>query len=74
MIPALTPSQIRMFQLLADGHTYYDIAARLYLAQSTVNTTIRNARIRLGAATTADALTLATTLGLITATTARENQ
>lgn len=66
MTPTLTPSQTRMLQLLADGRTYYQIAEQLWLAQPTVNTTIRNARIRLGAATTAEALAIARQHGLIT--------
>lgn len=65
-MPDLTPRQAEMFTLLAEGCSYQDITAVLWVSQSTVNTTIRNARIRLGAATTAEALSTAVRLGLIT--------
>lgn len=68
MTTSLTPRQTQILQLLAAGQDHQAIADRLHVDRITVTTTIRNARIRLGAASTADAVKAARRLGLIDTT------
>jgi DNA-binding CsgD family transcriptional regulator len=59
----LTTRQREILALAAEGLQYAEIAKRLWVSESTVKTTLRDARKRLGARDTANAVLLAMRAG-----------
>ena len=60
-----TPREREVLDLLADGATDEQIAAKLSLSPATVQSHVRNAKAKLGARTRAQAVALALHRGLI---------
>jgi DNA-binding CsgD family transcriptional regulator len=61
----ITGRQLVCLSLAADGHTLDQIAAKMYISQSTAKTCLHRARTALGAHTTAHAVALAYQTGLL---------
>lgn len=57
--PALTPAQLRVLHLIAEGHTNPEIAKALFLSVNTVKTHVADIRKTLGAHNRAHAVHLA---------------
>jgi PAS domain S-box-containing protein len=62
---SLSPRQREVLELVADGKTSTDIADRLVVSPETVRTHLRNARLKLGASTKAQAVAIAMVRGEI---------
>jgi PAS domain S-box-containing protein len=62
---SLSPRQREVLELVADGKTSTDIAERLVVSPETVRTHLRNARLKLGASTKAQAVAIAMVRGEI---------
>lgn len=62
----LSPGEIRILQLRADGHTNRQIAAKVHLAESTVKWHGKMARIKLGHPSTLDCVVQGLREGWIT--------
>jgi DNA-binding NarL/FixJ family response regulator len=65
----LTPRQIRVLELLAEGRTYRQIAAQLFISQSTVRFHIGRLKARLEVGSIAELVAKAIRLSLISPTT-----
>ena len=63
--PTLTPREVDVLTLLAEGLSHEEIGARLDIGTETVRTHVRKATERLGAATRTQAVALALRRGLI---------
>ena len=63
--PKLTERERQVVELLADGHGYEQIAARLAMGVETVRTHVRKASMRLGAVSRTEMVAMALRLGLI---------
>lgn len=63
--PALTPREVEVLTLLAEGLAHEEIGARLDIGTETVRTHVRKATERLGATTRTQAVALALRRGLI---------
>lgn len=63
--PALSPRQRDVIELVAEGLTSTEIAERLTVSPETVRTHLRNARLKLGASTKAQAVAIAMLRGEI---------
>lgn len=63
--PALTRSEIRLLQLLAEGHSNRALADRLHVSDSTVRTHLRNVNHKLGSRNRTEAVAMARRLGVI---------
>jgi DNA-binding NarL/FixJ family response regulator len=63
--PSLTERERQVLELLADGHTYDEIAARPTMGMETVRTHVRKASARLGASTRTEVVATALRRGLI---------
>jgi PAS domain S-box-containing protein len=63
--PALSPRQRDVIELVAEGLTSNEIAERLGVSPETVRTHLRNARLKLGASTKAQAVAIAMLRGEI---------
>ena len=61
----LTPRELEVLALLADGLAHEEIARRLGIGSETVRTHVRKASSRLGASTRTHAVATAIRLGLI---------
>jgi DNA-binding NarL/FixJ family response regulator len=61
----LTPRELEVLGLLADGLAHDEIAQRLGIGSETVRTHVRKASSRLGASTRTQAVATAIRLGLI---------
>jgi DNA-binding NarL/FixJ family response regulator len=61
----LTPRQTRVLELAADGLTYQEIAARLYISESTVRFHMQTLKAKLGARTKTELITKAIRSALI---------
>ena len=64
--PSLSAREREIIELLADGLTGEEVAARLFLSSETVKTHIRNATTKLGARNRVHAIAIALRDGLIT--------
>ena len=64
-VPRLTDRERQVLDLLAEGHGVSQIAARLYLSESTAKSHIGRIYDKLGAANRAQALVTAMRMGLI---------
>ncbi len=64
--PILTRRETEILQYIADGYTNAEIAERLFIGQSTVDTHRRNMLIKLNANNTASLIKMALQCGLIT--------
>jgi DNA-binding CsgD family transcriptional regulator len=62
---SLTPREVEILSLIADGLTYEEIGARLGIGIETARTHLAKARDRLGAQSRAGAVAKAFRLGLI---------
>lgn len=67
-LPRLSPRELEVLTLLADGERVADVAAALYMSQSTVKTHIAKIYGKLGAHNRASAVMTAINLGLIKTT------
>ena len=65
-VPALTPRQIEVLELLAEGKSAKEIGRDLYLSQPTVRNHVRSLLQTLGAHSQLEALAKARKLGLLT--------
>lgn len=65
MTPILTPREMAVLELLAQGHTNREIAAALYISPSTAGVHVSNILRELRAKRRVDAARLAHTLGLL---------
>jgi LuxR family maltose regulon positive regulatory protein len=65
LIEALTPAEIRILQLLAEGYSNRALTEKLFVSDSTVRTHLRNINGKLGAGNRTQAVTMARRLGLI---------
>jgi PAS domain S-box-containing protein len=63
--PGLSPRQRQVIELVAEGMTSTEIAERLVVSPETVRTHLRNARLKLGASTKAQAVAIAMLRGEI---------
>ena len=61
----LTPREVDVLRLLAEGTTTVEIAERLHLSAATVRTHVENMRNKLGAATRANLVALGFRLGIL---------
>lgn len=66
MSRTLSPRELQVIQMLANGKTTAQIAVELYLTEMTVRGYVKTALTRLGAAHRAHAVGLAYQLGLLT--------
>lgn len=66
MTKELSPREIEIMKLVAEGRSYKKIAYTLEIALPTVKLHVSNARIKLGAFNTPHAVTLAVTSGILT--------
>lgn len=62
---ALTPRELEVLSLHADGHTGVQVAQQLHVSYQTVKSHAKHARERLGATTTAQAVRMAIEKGII---------
>jgi LuxR family maltose regulon positive regulatory protein len=65
LIEPLTPKEMNVLQLLAQGNSNNDMADALYVSESTVRTHLRNINLKLQAKNRTQAIALARELGLI---------
>jgi DNA-binding CsgD family transcriptional regulator len=65
--PILTPRELAVLELLAEGQTNREIATALYISRSTAGVHVSNILRKLGAKRRVDAAGLAHTLGLLPA-------
>lgn len=65
MMEALTPKEIRLLQLLAEGYSNRALTEKLFVSDSTVRTHLRNINGKLGANNRTQAVAMARRLGLI---------
>ena len=63
--PILTPRELAVLELLAEGHTNREIAAALYISASTAGVHVSNILRKLGAKRRVDAAGIAHKMGLI---------
>ncbi|QHE83953.1 LuxR C-terminal-related transcriptional regulator [Hydrogenophaga sp. BPS33] len=61
----LTPKELRMLRLLADGFSNSELAVKLFVSDSTVRTHLRNINQKLNAGNRTQAVAIARKLGLI---------
>ena len=61
----LSPAELAVLQLAADGFTAYEIAAQLKLSSHTVYKHLSNIRKRLGVTTTRKSIALARSMGIL---------
>ena len=61
----LSPRQVEVLQLVAEGMTYKEIGAKLYITKRTVRYHIDQIKEQLGVATRAEAVTYAVRVGLV---------
>lgn len=61
----LTPKELRMLRLLADGFSNSELAVKLFVSDSTVRTHLRNINLKLNAGNRTQAVAIARKLGLI---------
>lgn len=64
-VASLSPREVEVLQLLADGYGYEQIAARLGIALSTVRSHVQNVYAKLGVNTKSEATARAVRFGLI---------
>ena len=64
MLYDLTPAELRTFELIADGRTPHDVAAKLGIAHSTVKTHLQRVFEKTGCNRQADLVRLAASLSL----------
>lgn len=62
---ALTPKEVRLLQLLAEGYSNRALTEKLFISDSTVRTHLRNINIKLGANSRTQAVAVARRMGLI---------
>ncbi|KQT09704.1 LuxR C-terminal-related transcriptional regulator [Ramlibacter sp. Leaf400] len=65
MMEPLTPKEIRLLQLLAEGYSNRALTEKLFVSDSTVRTHLRNINGKLGANNRTQAVAMARRLGLI---------
>lgn len=65
LMEPLTPAEIRILQLLAEGYSNRALTEKLFVSDSTVRTHLRNINGKLGAANRTQAVAMARRLGLI---------
>jgi LuxR family maltose regulon positive regulatory protein len=65
-LETLTPKELRMLQLLADGSSNVELAQRLCVSDSTVRTHLRNINMKLNAQSRTQAVAIGRRFGLIT--------
>lgn len=65
LMEALTPKEIRLLQLLAEGYSNRALTEKLFVSDSTVRTHLRNINGKLGANNRTQAVAMARRLGLI---------
>ncbi|HMN82290.1 MAG TPA: LuxR C-terminal-related transcriptional regulator [Burkholderiaceae bacterium] len=65
LMEALTPKEIRLLQLLAEGYSNRAMTEKLFVSDSTVRTHLRNINGKLGANSRTQAVAIARRLGLI---------
>jgi LuxR family maltose regulon positive regulatory protein len=65
MAQLLTPKEIRMLLLLAEGYSNIALAEKLFVSDSTVRTHLRNINTKLGAESRIQAVAIARRLGVI---------
>lgn len=65
MMEALTPKEIRLLQLLAEGYSNRALTEKLFVSDSTVRTHLRNINGKLGANNRTQAVAMARRLGLV---------
>ena len=63
--PILTPRELAVLELLAEGHTNREIAAALYISASTAGDHVSNILRKLGAKRRVDAAGIAHKMGLL---------
>jgi DNA-binding NarL/FixJ family response regulator len=63
--PDLTPRELAVLELLAQGHTNREIAAALYISASTAGVHVSNILRKLGAKRRGDAAGIAHKMGLL---------
>lgn len=61
----VTPRELEVLELVADGHSTREIARRLWVTEETVKTHIRRLHDRLGARTRAHAVAIAFRAGIL---------
>ena len=64
-VPALTPRQLEVLKLLAEGRSAREIGQRLYLSEATIRNHVRSLLQSLGAHSQLEALAMARKLGLL---------
>lgn len=64
-VEPLSPRELQVLALVADGHSNHDIACRLGLAEETVKTHIGRLRAKLGARCRSHAVTIGFRQGLL---------
>ena len=65
LVEPLTPKEIRVLQLLAEGYSNSAIAEKLFVSDSTVRTHLRNINAKLKASSRTQAVAVARRIGLI---------
>lgn len=65
LMEALTPKEIRLLQLLAEGYSNRALTEKLFVSDSTVRTHLRNINGKLGANNRTQAVAIARRLGLV---------
>ncbi|WP_304590005.1 LuxR C-terminal-related transcriptional regulator [Burkholderia anthina] len=65
LLDPLTPKEIRVLQLLAEGYSNQAIAEKLFVSESTVRTHLRNINTKVNAHSRTQAVAIARKLGLI---------
>ena len=65
LAPDLTPRELAVLELLAQGHTNREIAASLYISASTAGVHVSNILRKLGAKRRVDAAGIAHRMGLL---------
>jgi LuxR family maltose regulon positive regulatory protein len=61
----LTPKEIRLLQLLAEGYSNRALTEKLFVSDSTVRTHLRHINGKLGASSRTQAVAMARRLGVI---------
>ena len=64
-VPALTPRQLEVLKLLAEGRSAREIGQRLYLSEATIRNHVRSLLQSLGPHSQLEALAMARKLGLL---------
>jgi DNA-binding NarL/FixJ family response regulator len=62
---APTAQQLRVLNLAAEGRTYKEIATELYISESTVRFHIQKLKVKLGARTKTELITMALRKGMV---------